>query len=908
MWPPHLPRPSAGMSEQTRREKVAAGKKLLQKYQQRKGPDGPGESKKRKKTKKGGNPKTNTTGDGHPTEGATRDHADPRPPWPLGTGGAALGKSVTGPSHTKAMDGHDQHPELALDSAKFLRLCSEIQQLKQEKEALQDRQEKELETLACAHEALRAELQQHQLSAQRWVEEKLDLQAALAHLQQGAEEAALEQEGLTSSLQAAQQRVEELETKLSAVSTTQSETELNNLELTKALNRVTLQLQQKSRNCEDLEDENTELRDRLDALLTQKANMKIQINKCQRALVERAELERQLKSMRELATTFKLERDSLEKDLRVESSMGKEKAQQLLEEVGRLREEKEQGARQVLALEGELGEMREQLAELQRPAGPSQAEQQLQAQALQLQKELKTLEEQLLLQVEENQSLRVQSLEQQQRLWLLEKKAEEWDQHAEDRRKILETMEKEQETKRRTLVRNRELNEQLAQLQDAWQRLSAEKESLAGLLHTEQQEKKHLQEKLEQREETFKEWKEMAEFKRQEAEELQGRSLAQLQQLRATCEQHLAAYQQLSVEKELQQKQVQSTLEDRTVPPEFQEDRTVPPEFQEDRTVPPKFQEALTCLEATRQENAQLRAQLSLLALSREGGVSRGEDKGEEAAPPAVTVPEDVDNPHTMWDFYCAALSVAESKKVQLSCELQEQQAHCEGLAHLAAQCQRKLEHQALYPKIWNHGVSGEREQDTQEPKKWLKICFTYDMPGQVDNQSQVDDLPRRCSLLSEHISALEEEMASCEEQMAVLGELQREKDERVRRLLQEKTEKKEELQGLLLRLAGQGTEAGDTRPATALTPAAETPADLPGPEETVVKEQQGFEEEQPEDNLEPEQGEAGVSGPSVVDNPTLEQREPPSPDIQQPREPADPGNEHPLPIFYRLMQMMSLT
>ncbi|XP_042527815.1 golgin subfamily A member 2-like [Dipodomys spectabilis] len=903
MWPPHLPRPSAGMSEQTRREKVAAGKKLLQKYQQRKGPAGPGESKKRKKTKKGGNPKTNTTGDGHPTEGPTRDIADHQPPWPLGTGGAALGKSGTGPSHTGDMDGGDQHPELALDSAKFLRLCSEIQQLKQEKEALQDRQGKELETLACAHEALRAELQQHQLSAQRWVEEKLDLQAALAHLQQGAQETALEQEGLTSRLQAAQQRVEELETKLSAVSTTQSETELNNLELTKALNRVTLQLQQKSRSSEDLEDENTELRDRLDALLAQKANMKIQINKCQRALVERAELERQLKSMRELATTFKLERDSLEEDLRVESSMGKEKAQQLLEEVGRLREEKEQGARQVLALEGELVELRVQLAELQRPAGPSQAEQQLQAQALQLQKELETLEEQLHLQVEENQSLRVQSLEQQQRLWLLEKKAEEWDQHAEDRRKILETMEKEQETKRRTLECNRELKEQLAQLQDAWQRLSTERESLAGLLHAEQQEKKHLQEKLEQQEETFKEWKEMAEFKRQEAQELQDRSLAQLQELRATREQHLAAHQQLSMEKEalqqhlwrqtqrleqLQQRQVQGTLED--------------------RTVPPKFQDTLTCLEATRQENAQLRAQLSLLALPREGeGVSRG-DKGEEAAPPAVTVPEDVDNPHIMWDFYCAALSIAESKKAQLSRELQEQQARCEGLAHLAAQCQTELARQALYPKSWHHGAPGEGEQDSQGPRKRLKICFTYDLSGQVDQQSPADDLSRRCSLLSERIGAMEEEMASCEQQMAVLDELQREKEERIRRLMQEKREKKKELQELLLRLAGQGTEAGDTRPAAALTPAAETPADPPGPEERVAEEQLGFEEEQPEDNMEAEQGEAGACGPSVVDNPTLEQRVPPPPDLQQPPEPAAPGSKRPLPFFYRLTQMMSLT
>ncbi|XP_012865469.1 PREDICTED: golgin subfamily A member 2-like [Dipodomys ordii] len=865
------------MSEQTRLKKLAAGKRLLQEYQRRNGPARSAEPKRKKKTKKGGNPKTNAPGAGHSAEGVAKDHTGLEPPPLLGTVRAAGVKSDPGPSTTEDLERCYQHLVLALDASRIQneQLCREIEQLKQENKELQEQQEE----TACMRESLGAELEQYKLSVQMVASEKSSLQSALAHMWQVADGRALERDHLTSRLQAAEQRMRELEMELSAISTTQTDTELHNLKLTKALNRVTLQLQQKSRRCEDLEDENMELRDRLDALLMQKANMKIQINKCQRALVERAELERQLKSMRELATTFKLERDSLEEDLRVESSMGKEKAQQLLEEVGRLREEKEQGARQVLELEGELVGLREQLAELQRPAGPSQAEQRLQAQALQWRRTRASAS----------------------RAWSSSSGYGYWRRRRRNginmprTGKILETM-KEQEIKRRMLVCNRELNEQLAQLQDAWQRLSAEKDSLAGLLHAEQQEKKHFQEKLEQWEETFKEWKEMAESKHQEAQELQGQSLAQLQELRATCEQHLAAHQQLSTEKEalqqhlrrqtqrleqLQQKQVQSTLED--------------------RMVPPKFQGTLTGLEAMRQENVQLRAQLRLLTLSREGGVSRG-DKGKEAAPPTVTVPEDVDNPHTMWDFYCAALSMAESKKAQLSRELQEQQARCEGLAHLAAQCQTELAHQALYPKTWHHGAPGEGEQDSQGPTKRLKICFTYDLPGQVDQQSPADDLPRRCSLLSECISAMEEEMASCEEQMGVLDELQCEKEERVRRLMQEKTEKKKELQELLLHLAAQGTEGRDSRPARDLTPAAEAPADLVGPLQGEVAEEEqehGSEKAQLEDNKEPAPREAGVS--CSPDSPTAGQVVLLQPGLQQHQEHAGPDNQGSFPFIYRL-------
>ncbi|XP_048200270.1 golgin subfamily A member 2-like [Perognathus longimembris pacificus] len=741
----------------------------------------------------------------------------------MGTVRAARVQSITGPNNTEDMERRYQDLVLALDSSRTQnqQLCNEIQQLKQERKDLQDQQGKENEKIACLHE-------------------------------QVANESSLEQEALTSRLQAAQQPLTELELQLSAVSTRQEETENNNIELMKVPNRVQLQLQEKARSYEDLEDANTQLHEKLEVLLTQKADLKIQIHECQEALGEQEELERQLNHMKELVTALK--------------------AQQLSEQVSQLREEKEQGERQVWELENNLVELRAQLAELQPPqppTGPSEAEQQLQAQALQLQKELKSLEEQLHMQLKENQSLCLQNLEQWQRLWIMEKKAEEWDQHAEVRLKILEMLEKEQETKRRTLVCNQQLKDKLAQLQDAVQRLSAEKEELASLLLSEQQEKTSLQEKLEKLEGKVAEGKEMAELESQAAEDLQDlrdKYLAQVQEVIATREQHRASCQQLISEKEALKQHLlrQSNLLEQLKQEQVQHELLAQIERE-------KFQNTLKCLEATRRENAQLRAQLSAMAFPREGeGLSQEGDKGEEATPPAGTVPEDVDNPESMWDFYMEALSIAECKKARLSRQLQEQQARCGCLSQLAAQCQRKLERQTSFPKHWLHGLLGRRKQETQAPKRKLHICFPEDLADKVDAQSPVDDLQHRCSQLSQHMAAIEETIVFYKEQMDVLEKLCQEKDECVSQLSKEKRRKMKELKELLLRLAGEGTECQDAVLAAAQAPAAEVPSHLSGLlTMEVVQEQQEFKDMHLKEKVGPVPAEAGVSGP--LENPTAE-------------------------------------
>ncbi|XP_042530492.1 golgin subfamily A member 2-like [Dipodomys spectabilis] len=634
--------------------------------------------------------------------------------------------------------------------------------------------------------------------------------------------------------------------KLSAITTMQNETEKKNLQLMKDLNNVKLQLQEKSKSYDDLQEVNIQLQEKLEVLQTQKINMKNRIRKFQQALVERAALKRQLDNLKRLAITLNLERDNFVEDLRKEKSTWKENG---------LGEEKKQGVGQVLVLETNLMEPRKKLAELQPPAGPSQAEQQLQAQVFQMQNNLKNLEQQLHIQVQENQSL-----EQQKQLWRLEKKAEDGDQYAKNWHQILESL-------KCVHVHNTELKDQLVQMQDAFHRVSGEKEELTSILNTERQVKKHLHEKLEQQEEKLQEWKVMAEIKSQvvqNLQELHDHRLAHLQELTATCEQHRASNQQLASEEEtlqqhlLKQTQMLEQLKQGQTQTKFK-----------DQMVPQKLQNTLRCLEATRLQKEQLQVQLSFLPFSKEGeGVSNEEEKGEESTPPDMTFQEDVDNPQTRRDVYLKAPSVAESKKIKFSEQLQDQQACCRFLANLTAPCQTKLEKQPFFPKSWKHGMSGDKKQDSQ---------------------------------LSEHLSAIEESIVFCKEQLEVLEELFQEKDECVNQMSQEKMEKKAKLQKLLLLLANEVTECQGKMPEDTETPAAAT---ISGPMETEFRGEQKGLEVQLKDNVEPVQ--EAVRVPCLLEDSTKEHVLW-MPDVQHHQELAWLANERSVSFFSRLMQMISL-
>ncbi|XP_048193300.1 golgin subfamily A member 2-like [Perognathus longimembris pacificus] len=552
MWRILLCRPRAGRSEPTRHSETAAGKKLPQEQQQQQNCPalkGLAKFKKRKKTPKGGDPKANTPGDGRSTEDTAQDRADPEPPVPLHAVGAASVRSAPSPENTGDLQRRYQHLVLALVSSKLKnqQLCTEIQHLQQE-------QAKENGKRAHAQDALQTQLVEvHKRWIQRLRSEKCTLQSALAHMQQVAEESHTEREGLSSRLHAAQQHIGELELALAAVTTQQLDAEKQNLQLTQDLRHVTLQLQAKSRSCEDAQAMTSDLQKQREVLWAQKLHMQTRIHKLQRALEERAVLRRQGANLRGLVKTLQAERDQIAQDLRRERAVWEEMAQQQAEELNQLREEREQALNQlreereewewqVLELQANQEELTEQLAALQAPAGPRQAAHQLQAQASQMQEEVKNLEQPLHGQEQANQSPRLQNLEQQEQLCRLEKKGEEWPRM--------------DEPPTCTPGHDEELTAQLAQLQAAFHRLSGEQEELAGVLTSEQHLRKHVQAKLEQQAKDLQEWKVVAETASQAAEDLQelhDRYLTQLQDLRATCDRHTAANQQLSSEKERRQ-------------------------------------------------------------------------------------------------------------------------------------------------------------------------------------------------------------------------------------------------------------------------------------------------------------------------------------------------------------------
>ncbi|XP_048219231.1 golgin subfamily A member 2-like [Perognathus longimembris pacificus] len=805
--------PRARRSEQSRENETAAANQRRQENQQNCPASAPAQLNTKKKPIKGDHPKRNTTGYGQSTEPTAKKHASPEPVLPLCSWRpSSRVESLTAPKNTEELQRHYQHLLLTLHSRKLRnqQLSSELHQLKKEKKHLQHEHRRENCRRAQENEALQTELEAHKLAIQMLVSEEPNLRCALARIQLVVKEKLREQEGSFSHhpprhQRAAQQHVGQQEIALSPVTTQRVDTQKKKLQL--------LEDQEKSR-ISDLEEINSELQRKLEVLWTQKLNMQSRIQKLQKASEERAVLKRQVDNLRRVVKTMRSERDNVAMSLRRESALWEDM-------------------------------VREHLAELQPPAGPAQAAQQLQTQALQMQDELKDLKQQLQSQLQENHSLRLQNLEQQERLWRLEQAAEEAiPRPAKDR---------DTETATCTHVQDREMQDQLAQLHDAAYRLSAEKEELASALSAEQILKKQLQEKLEQQEKDFQKWKEVAKRASQEAQELQelqGQYRTQLQELRATCDQHTASNRQLSSEKEALQEHLQRQTQLLEQLKQEQIQSTLLAQTEREQ-----LQDTLQCLEAAWQQNEQLQAKLSVLGSPPEGqGVSNAEERGEEATPLDVTVPDDVESPQVMRDFYQNALSAAEAKEVKLRQQLLEQQ----------------------------------RKQDTQVPKRELQICFSPDLPDKVDFQSAADGLQQRCSRLSEHIAAIENSLIACREQIETLETLHQEKWEQVDLLSQEKQKKKQELQELLLQLAGkvvtcQDKMQGDTEP-----PAADTTSDLAGPMKTECsKEDDGSKDY----DVEPSTVEAEVPCPLEPSTTQL----------------GGMGNERPITFWCKLKNMMNI-
>lgn len=833
------------------------------------------------------------------------------------------GEGLASSANIKALESRYQELSLALDSSNLTnkQLSSEIEELKRQNQEIADQLEKEKQEykqkLAKEQGALREQLQVHIQTIGILVSEKTELQTALAHTQQAARQKTGEAEDLAGLLQSSQQRVGDLERTLCAVSTQQKQADRHNKELTKNRDALKLELYKNNKTNEDLKQENSELQEKLRVLVTDKEASKLRVEELQKklemselllqqfssqsetpdrkeqlqqALEERAQLETHVEQLKELLKQLQMERDQYAENLKEENAIWQQKMQQMSEQVCKLREEKEQSMGQVQELETSLAELRNQIAApppQEPPAGPSEEEQRLQAKAEQLQQELEVLTGQLRAQIQDNESLSRLNQEQGQRLLELEQEAERWGEQAEMRKQILEDMQSDRTTISRALSQNRELKEQLAELQDSFVRLTNENMEITSTLQTEQYVKKELAKKLGQLQEKLGELKETVELKSQEAQGLQ----QQRDQYLSYLQQYVAAYQQLATDKEALQQQVlvHSQLMEQQQQEEVQSQEEAKKARQE-------LQETQGLLEAVSQQNQQLQAQLSLMALPGEGDGLDGEEVEEEAPRPELSIPEDLGSREAMVEFFNTALASAEEERAQLRRELKQQKLHCRHLAQLAAPSQRKLAVETPAPSPEGDSVPADTHQALQVAMDQLQSRFTEVMQENVDLKERVEELEHRCIQLSGETDTIGDYITLYQNQRAVLKERHREKEEYISRLAKDKEEMKVkllELQELVVRLVGERNEWYGRFLGAAQNPAGEPTTAPPVPQATGAAHSQGdLHEVSLADGVEP--------GPAALENSTAQQIMQLLCELQSPQEYPGLSRNPCIPFFYR--------
>ncbi|XP_044120723.1 golgin subfamily A member 2 isoform X5 [Neovison vison] len=840
-------------------------------------------------------------------------------------------------ANMKDLENRYQELSLALDSSNLTnkQLSNKIEELKRQNQESLDQLEKEKkefeQKLAKEQGSLREQLQIHIQTIGILVSEKNELYTALAHTQQAARQKAGESEDLASRLQSSRQRIGELERTLSAVSTQQKQVERHNKDLTKERDALKLDLYKNNKNTEDLKQVNSEMEERIRVLENEKAGMKLKIEELeknlemselllqqfsseskphdsnqelQKAHEDRARLEARVEQLSDLLKQLQLERDRYMENMKEDTAYWQDKMRQMSEHMHKLRDEKDHSVCQVQELEASVAALKRQLVlppapEL--PAGPSEEEQRLQMEAKQLQKELEILAGQLQAQVKDNEGLSRLNQEQEQRLLELERAAECWGDQVEERKRILETMQNDRTTISRALSQNRELKQQLAELQDGFVKLSNENMEVTSALQTEQHVKNELAKRLGELQENLGELKETVELKSREAESLQQQRdqyVSHLQQYVAAYQQHVAAYQQLASDKELLQRQVlvQTQLMDRLQ----NEDIEVKVAAEKARQ---ELEETQGRLEAATQQNQQLQAQLSLMAMPEEGDGLDEEEKDEAAARPKLSMPEGLDSREAMVAFFNSALAGAEEEQARLRGQLKQQKLRCQRLAHLVAPGQ-KQEADDKAPGSGGDSVPVETHQALQEAMDKLQGRFTALVQEKVDLKERVDELEHRCIQLSGETDTIGEYIALYQSQRAVLKERHREKEEYISRLAQDKEDMKVkllELQDLVLRLVDERDKWQGKYLAAAQNPAGE-PAAAPPARELGDANGQGDIQEvnlANEKSVAPPQGEA-LPGRSAPENATAQKIIQLLREMQNTQQRPGLGDNPCIPFFYR--------
>ncbi|XP_013784267.1 golgin subfamily A member 2-like [Limulus polyphemus] len=377
---------------------------------------------------------------------------------------------------------------------------------------------------------LKDQLQVHIQTIGILVAEKTELQSTVSQNQQTAKQKAVEIEELQGRLRASRQRVSDLERELSNVCSSTQQLEKSSKESSKELDRLRLENYKLSKSNEELKHQNSELAEKLNKKLVEcqvqekdlsnissklaMAELHIkqlslssetenpqQLEEVHRAKID---LEKKVTEYKESVQRLTTERDQMSKHYQ-------DYVHKLSQELTSARDELNQAIAEKAALAKDKSSLSEKLELSEKTKKASQIRYQdaeeLNRKLESLSTENEKLKKEIDCQVRDNAHISHLLEERESKLEELESALSRQQETQVDKTRLLETMQSEKVAASRAMAQNRQLKQQLEELQDGFVKLNDDKLKLTDELYHEQHISKELGERLSEQEEELSELK-----------------------------------------------------------------------------------------------------------------------------------------------------------------------------------------------------------------------------------------------------------------------------------------------------------------------------------------------------------------------------------------------------------------
>jgi chromosome segregation ATPase len=436
-------------------------------------------------------------------------------------------------------------------------LTNQLEDLKQQNSRLQQMLESERKTFDEKHKrelgALKEQLQVHIQTIGILVAEKTELQSSLNQNQKAAESRQAEIEELSGRLKASRQRVADLERNFSTASNSSQKNEKSNKELSKEVEKLKLDLYKLNKSNEEFQQHNLELQGKLQKKLAEVAKLEdetiemrgqlqmseLHIKQLQNSsetpsegamkqieelLAARSELQNKLQLTEDAMRNCQMDRDSTIQQYTLFIDQLQQQSRQLQTQVESLMDERDQLASRARELESVVAQLKaKDVASTEMTVQNLEEKAELAEKIERLKSELMAVSKNLEVQSADNSQLSRLIIEKEQRIVELEMTVERATDTAVDKEKLLEIMQGDKTALSRAMAQNKELKNQLAELQNTFVKMSTDNMEMLTRLQSEQHVAKELASRLGQQEDELKEMRELLMHKEHELGDLHKR-------------------------------------------------------------------------------------------------------------------------------------------------------------------------------------------------------------------------------------------------------------------------------------------------------------------------------------------------------------------------------------------------